>query len=296
MSLVYAGSNVFHLLANIGRTLETKSVGSMHSLNFYFTADADVRGQSLVSHAEVDLHIDLTAQGDPKAAGTIATMLSAIEGGPVADALAHGMHTFAMNAKKGTAQLKITIPATAYAKINCDAYSNGKPATASSYNDMQNWNAFAQAADDLAGWPLTAYPALQKFTTWAELNRAANGAKAPNRTQVGEPFTQWPDDFPQVNGLGVRTLLISSMIAGQSFMNFCADLRDLIQVTDTKAAAITWERLIKLVTHAIEADVQIDFARPAALAIVRLCGTQGAIVSGPAIAPVDHFAVSIQLR
>ena len=296
VSLVYAGNNVFHLQAEIGRTLETQTVGAMHSMDFYFTVAASVTESSKVSQADIDLHVDLTAQKDPRAAAKIADLLGAIHAEPAGDALARDMHAFATNAKNGTAQLQITIPATAYAKINCDAYSKDKPMTTSKANDMQNWNAFVQAAGDLGAWPLAAYPTLLPFTAWAELNQAANGSNTVNRTQTGEPFTHWPAGFPAVDE-GKRPLLVYSMLAGQSFMNFCADLRDLIQVTDTNAAASTWESLIKLVTHAISADVQIDFARPAALAIVRLCGTPGAVVTGPSVSgvPTEHFAVSIRL-
>jgi hypothetical protein len=295
VSLVYAGNNVFHLAADIGRTLETQSVGAMHSLDFYFTVNANVSLAGQASATRIDLHVDLTAQSDAKAISAIATMLSAIEAGPVSDTLARSMHAFATNAKKGTAQLQVTIPASAYAKINCDVYSNGKPATTSTYNDALNWRAFAQAAGDLNAWPLQRWPALQSFAKWAEWNELANGVSAPNRLNPGSA-TQWPEDFPQTDDVGTRALIANSLLAGQSFMNFCADLRDLIQATDTGAVAITWNSLIQMVTGAIKNDVEIDFARPTALAIVRLCGTQTAVVSGPVIAPVNHFAVTIQLQ
>ena len=293
VSLVYAGNNVFHLVADIGRTLETQSVGAMHSLDFYFTVNANVSVAGQASPAVIDLHVDLTAQSDAKAIGAIATMLRAMDAGPASDALAHSMQAFATNSKKGTAQLQVTIPASAYAKINCDLYSNGKPSTGSTKNDALNWAAFAQAAGDLNGWPLLRWPALQSFPNWVEWNELANGVSAPNRLNSGSR-TQWPERFPQTDDMGTRALIANSLLAGQSFMNFCADLHDLIQATDTGAVATTWNSLIQMVTGAIRNDVQIDFARPAALAIIRLCGTQTAVVSGPVIAPVNHFAVTIR--
>jgi hypothetical protein len=222
-SLVYAGNNVFHLVAKVGRTTETDSMGTMHSMNIYFSASADVAVAGQISNTDIDLHIDLTAQNDPKAANTIAAMLSAIEGGPVCGALARGMHAFATNSKKGTALLQVTVPASAYAHINCDPYIGDKPQTHSNYNDAQNWAAFAQAAEDLNAWPLRSMPRvsdqnlayLKTFVAWEKLNMTATGAKTPNRVNLGEPFTSsgWPEDFPEVDDSSRQFIVYSMMVS-----------------------------------------------------------------------------------
>ncbi len=305
VSLVYAGNNVFHLIAKADRTTETDSMGAMHSMDVYFSATAGVTTGGKVSNTDINLHIDLTAQSDPKAASTIATMLSAIEGGPVCDALARGMHAFATNSKKGTAQLQVTIPSSAYSRVNCDPYNGDKPLTGSTHNDSVNWAAFAQAADDLNAWPLRQMSTvstqnlmfLKSFNAWEDLNKAANGSTTPNRVHRGDAMgNNWPEDFPQVDDLS-RKLIVHSMLAGQSFMNFCADLRDLMNVADVNSAGTTWNVLLQLITNAIKADLDVDFLRPAALAIIRLCESQANVVSGPAGAavPTNHFAVSLTM-
>lgn len=298
-SLVYAGNNVFHFVANVELSQETDSMGAKKSIDMYFAATANATLSGAAANAEVDLHLDLTAQADPNAAGKIATMLSAIEAGPVADALARNMHAFAGSSKKGTVQLHVTIGPGAYAHINCDAYSNGKPATTTSYNDAVNWKAFAQAADDLNAWPLhqltNAAAFLETFPAWVKLNCAQNGSTTPNRLAFGDT-SAWPDGFPDLDDLS-KFGVSYSMLAGQHFMNFCADLVALTSAADVSSTATTWGDLLKLMTDAIKKDLGVDFIRPSALAVIRLCGTPVSAISGPVAAamPTDRFAVSMTL-
>ena len=219
-SLVYAGNNVFHLRANVGRTVETQSMGAMRSLNVYFAASADAGSSGALSSANVDLHLDLTAQAEPKAAMAIAMLLLALGDGPRCDALGHGMRVFAANAAGGTAQLQVTVPASAYSRLRCDPYIGSKPQTTDNTADAANWDAFAKAAEDLNAWVLAQLSVLSEsqlarlrgFAAWAELNQAANGATRPNRVQVGNTAC-WPADFPQVS-TDVQTLIVYSMLAG----------------------------------------------------------------------------------
>ena len=302
-SMVYAGNNVFHMQAQIGRTLQTDSMGAMHNMDLYFAASADQGTAGTLSHTVVNLHVDLTAQNDPKATGTIATMLSAMEAGPTADALARDMHAFATNARQGTAQLQIVIPPSAYGRVNCDPYSNGKPLTTSTYNDAQNWKAFAQAADDLHAWALRdlstvssqmlAY--LKTFAAWEALNEADTGDSTPNRLHTGDTAV-WPSDFPDTDS-GSKALISYSMNAGQAFMNFCDALQQLATVQDAGAAGATWNALVGMLSDAVKRDVNGDFLRPTALALTRLCASPATVVSGPAptAIPAAHFAVTVTL-
>jgi len=213
------------------------------------------------------------------------------------------MHMFATNSKSGTVQLQVTIPSSAYARVNCDPYNGDKPLTDSTYNDSVNWAAFAQAADDLNAWPLRQMSTissqnlsfLKSFNAWEDLNEAANGSATPNRINIGNAYNNWPQDFPQADGS--RNLVVYSMLAGQSFMNFCAALHDLINAGDVNSAGTTWNALLQLITNAIKNDLNIDFLRPAALTIIRLCESQATTVVGPVggVVPTNHFAVSLTL-
>lgn len=301
VSLVYAGNNVFHLVANIGRTTQTSAMGAMHSLDFYFAATANVGAGGGVSATDIDLHMDLTAQSDPKGTATIANLLSATGAGPAADALARSMHAFAASSPKSTVQLQITISQAAYAHIACDPYdAKGKPLTPTTSNDEQNWIAYTQASNDLNVWQNSSISSqdlayFRSFSAWIDLNKAQNGSSSPNRVSAGN-LQIWPDDFPSLDQ-NDRNWVSYGMHGGQSFMNFCGDLVTLAAVnsTVTKAGA-TWNSLVKMLTNAIQNDLNIDFARPAALAILRL--SKDVIkVSGPesAAVPQSHFAVTLSM-
>jgi hypothetical protein len=298
-SLVYAGNNIFHFVSNVELSQETDSMGAKKSIDMYFAATANATLGGSAWNPEVDLHLDLTAQADPGAAAKIATMLSAIEAGPSADALARNMHAYAGSAKRGTVQLHVIISPGAYAHINCDAYSDGKPLTTTNYNDQVNWKAFAQAADDLNAWPMlqlaNSSSYLETFPAWVTLNCAQNGSTTPNRLAFGDSAV-WPDGFPNLDDLS-RSGVSYSMLAGQHFMNFCADLVALTAATDVGSTAISWVDLLKLLTDAIKKDLGVDFIRPAALAVIRLCGTPVSTITGPAgtAAPTGPFVVTMTL-
>jgi len=153
VSMTYAGNNVFHMNANIGRIIETDYIGAMKSINFYFAASADEALDGSISKPVVDLHIDLTAQGAPKAARQIAGMLSGIGGCTNCIAMARNMNAFIDGSASGTIQLNITIPSSAYSYIAADPTTNS-PTPANTVHDKKNWDTFITAADDLNVSPL----------------------------------------------------------------------------------------------------------------------------------------------
>ena len=301
-TLVYAGNNIFHLLADVGRASETDAVGAMRSMNFYFALVANVAASGVASAADISLHLDLTSKGDKGAASRIAKLLDAVGGGPVCHTLAQNLRAFATNSKTGTVELHITIPQAAYASITCDPCVNGTSSTNGTLNDSRNWKAFADAANDLDAWAIpdvvsgTNASYLQSFQAWEVLN-TMNGDPL-NRLNTGYALDAWPTDkFPPGIGTGQQILIRNSLVAGQNFMNFCADLESLFQTTSVTAVPQPWQDLLHQVTTAIKRDADIDFARPATLALLRLCGTHAMTVEGPIppVLPVDLFAVKLSL-
>jgi hypothetical protein len=95
----------------------------------------------------------------------------------------------------------------------------------------------------------------------------------------------------------MQTQLAYSMFAGQSFMNFCAALHDLVRASDTPGTNKTWEKFMKILTEAVKSDASIDFIRPTTLALVRLCMTPATKIAGPAPStiPINHLTVTIDL-
>jgi len=297
-SLVYAGNNVFHLVETVEHAEESDTVGTMKSMNLYFTAAADCNTKGSVETADIALHLDMTAKQDHKAIDHMAALL----GGLGAGSLARDLRAFSTRTRQGTATLSLVLPHSAYAQITSTPYdAKGHALAADLSADAHNWAAFAQAADDLNVWPLAPSGPLsnqaaafyKSFSAWEQLNKAGTGATTADRTHTGSSFTQWPEGFPE-EGQGTRSLIIYSMLAGQSFMNFCASLEALARVGAAEGTTPSWEGLRTLLTAALKQESDMDFVRPAMLALLRLSGTTPSIVGpAPALVPVDHFNMQI---
>jgi len=302
VSMVYAGNNVFHMDANIGRTTETDYVGALKSINFYFAASAEEALDGSLSNAVVDLHIDLTAQGVPGAARQIAGMLSGIGGCTSCITMARNMNAFIDASANGTVQLSITIPSSAYGYIAADPVTNSQT-PANTVHDQKNWDTFAQTSDDLNAWPLrqlsavsiNILPFLKSYAGWEDFNKAFTGASVPNRNSFGNP-SSWPQDLLQITDPNVRQLISYSIMAGQYFMNLCDSLQQLAVIVDVSGTTTTWNQLVNIITTAAK-DYVSDFARPIALALIWLCGSGITSVSGPSDpdASTGKFQVKLSL-
>lgn len=286
VSMVYAGNNVFHMNANIGRITETDYVGTMKSINFYFAASAEEALNGSVSKAVVDLHIDLTAQGVPEAARQIAGMLSGIGGCPACTTMARNMNSFINVSAKGTVQLNITIPSSAYGYVTADPISNSST-PANTVHDKKNWDTFVQTADDLNAWPLrqlsavsiNTLPFLKSYAGWEDFNKAFSGAAVPNRKAFGNSAS-WPQNLLQISDPNIRQIIAYSILAGQYFMNLCDSLQQLAGIVNVTGTEVTWKEFVDMITAAAK-DYVSDFARPVALALIWLCGSGITSISGP---------------
>lgn len=300
VSMVYAGNNIFHMSANIGRITETDYVGTMKSINFYFAASADEGLKGSISKPVVDLHIDLISQGVPTAARQIAGMLSGIGGCPACITLARNMNAFIDASANGTVQLNITIPSSAYGFIAADPVSNSAT-PANTIHDKKNWDTFVQTADDLNAWPLRQLSVvsndtlsfIKSYAGWEDFNKAFNGATAPNRNTFGNSAS-WPQDLLQISGDTTRQMIAFSILSGQYFMNLCDSLQQLAGIVNVSATDITWNNLVNLVTKAAK-DYVADFARPVALALIWLCGSTITSMTGPSDSNVASGKFQVKL-
>ena len=291
-SLVYAGHNTLHLVETVSHATESQALGALRILNLYFTADASVLATGALSNAQVQLHLNITAKGDRKAIASMSRLIGAL-GAP---ALARDLAAFSTNQKQGTAELNITVSPAASGHIEVSASS------ADLQPDARNWQAFAQAADDLSVWPLQPNGPLndsvaryfKSFAAWELFNKEATGASSVDRAHIGNALSAWPDAFPSVSL--PHAMIVYSMLAGQRFMSFCASLRTLANLSQTASTDTLWTDLNKQMSDALKQESDVDFIRPAILAVIRLCETPSTM-TGPAVGttPAEHFAVSIKL-
>jgi hypothetical protein len=288
--------------ATIGRTTETDYVGEMKSINFYFAASADEALDGSLSKAVVDLHIDLTAQGDPGASRQIAGMLSGIGGCTSCITMARNMNGFIDASASGTVQLSITIPSSAYGFIAADPIPNSSTPS-NTVHDQKNWDTFVQTADDLNAWPLSQLsavsinilPFLKSYAGWQDFNKAFTGASVPNRNSFGNS-SSWPQDLLQITDPNIRQTISYSILAGQYFMNLCDSLQQLAGIVDVSGTTTTWNQLVNIITTAAK-DYVSDFARPIALSLIWLCGSGITSLSGPSDsdASTGKFQVKLSL-
>lgn len=300
VSMIYAGNRVFHMTANIGRITETDQVGTMKSINFYFSVSSEETLDGSISKSVIDLHIDLTAQGDTKAAKQIAGILNGISGCPSCTPMAQNMNTFIDTCGNGTVQLNITIPSSAYGYIAADPSTNSAT-LANTIHDKKNWDTFAQAADGLNAWVLRQIPSvtnndllfIKSYAGWEDLNKAFSGGSTANRNAFGL-VSSWPNDLVQVTDTNIRHMIGYAVMAGQSFMNLCDSLQQLARVIDVSGATITWNRLVRLLTTAAR-DYAADFARPVALSLIWLCGSGITSIDGPANSDASSGKFQVKL-
>jgi len=299
VSMVYAGNNIFHMNANIGRTTETDYFGAMKSINFYFAASADEALNGSISKPVVDLHIDLTAKGVPTAARQIAGMLGGIGGCTSCVTLARKMNAFIDASANGTVQLNITIPSSAYGYLAADPISNSQT-PASTVHDKKNWDTFITASDDLNVSPLRQLvPAnylsfVESYAGWQDFNKTFNGAAVPNRNALGN-VQIWPQDLLQMTSDSLtRTGIANVIVTGQYFMNLCDSMQKLASIVDVAGTTTTWNQVVDMITTAAK-EYMSDYARPIAMALIWLCGSGIASISGPSDSDVASGIFQVKL-
>jgi hypothetical protein len=95
----------------------------------------------------------------------------------------------------------------------------------------------------------------------------AEAAKVDANLGGTEDF--WSDQLRSVDGT-IRRLVLPCMVAGQQFMNFTAALLSLVLVAETATTIDRWNTMLSILMQAVTYDVDVDFARPATLAVIRL--------------------------
>jgi hypothetical protein len=299
VSMVYAGNNVFHMLAKVGRTTFTEAFGATRGMDIYFSASADAKAGGLISDVDISLNIALNGTGDKRVINTIARLLSVFDSTTQMANLARDLATFGGNAGKHIVQLLVTIPSGQFGRIQSDDKAGP--------SDQHNWKAFATAADALDAWALVGGAGglnaataafLKQYGEWKVMNMAETGDSSADRKRFGALNTfpaEWATVAP--NDSGLRARIKYSMWAAQHYLDFCAALRDLGALTTPEAVTPTWEGLMALMSDAVKDQVNTDFLRPAALATMQLCKGGSYALTAPAgpTVPQDYFSIAIRL-
>jgi hypothetical protein len=301
-SMVYAGNNTFHLIANEGRQLLSSINNGSLEIDVYFAAEADYSGAG-VKLGTVNLHCILQAANNQKYGGYIANFLGLMTTGPDHDVLVESVRAIATRPKT-TQLLHLIFDQAAYGRLQSSTITNGKPEDQAS--DQQNYAAFAKACSDL----IIESPAnfsyggrSLSYSTWSNWNLASNDQwppstrSLPNRTQSGSSsggLVYLGQEFPQSGN--VAQLIGYALHAGSDFMNLCAALKSLVGFTTAGPQLALWDDLVARLKSIILNDVSQDFIAPATLALTRLCasGAPNEVV-GPAPGLTDKNSIAITI-
>jgi hypothetical protein len=250
-------------LFDIGEETDSQVNKALQKARIHFVADATAN-----SAADVKLEIELSETNNKSEAAHMAAISSYLPAGSAASSAAADMKQFAAANPKGTLNLNLTLESSAYGKLTCSPYVGNKPPAEQS-TDARNWQSFHDAAVSLLDLD---FAAGVTYATWQKFNEASNGANLADRRHCGDPTAGaavWegkPSD--------VQLKLNYFCLASASFMNLCDDLHGLAQVLSTIKIPDDWNRLLGDLKDIVTRDVNTDFAKPAAAALLKLCPAQ----------------------
>jgi hypothetical protein len=297
-TLVYAGNNVFHLMADAGRSSLYQLNKSKREIDIYFAAQANLESGT-TKLGTIDLHVMLSATDNQAFGKYIAGFLQLLTSGPDATALVKAIDTLAAQ-PKATEVLQIILPPATYGRLQSSTINNGRPDDQT--KDQSNYAAFARACSDLSFSQPSNFASLT-YGVWSNWNIACNDSApppnaVPNRRALGD--TAGGVAQLQIQSLepGVSPDSIGyALHAASDFMNFCEDLKNLAQAKAVEGDLDSWNKLVDELKSIIENDVSPYFIAPTGLALVRLCAA-GALpgeVKGPAPGCADKNSIAVTL-
>ncbi len=298
-SLVYAGNNVFHLMADVGRSSLYQLNKSKREIDIYFAAQADLESGT-TKLGTIDLHVMLSATDNGAFGKYIAGFLQLLTSGPDAAAMVKAIDALAAQAKT-TQVLQIILPPATYARLQSSTIAKGRPDDQT--KDQFNYAAFASACSDLNFSQPSNFASLT-YGVWSNWNIACNdqwpapAGSVPNRRELGDIPNgvaqlqlQSPEPGVSPDSIGY------ALHAGSDFMNFCEDLKNLAQAKAVEGDLDSWNQLVDELKSIIENDVSPYFIAPTSLALARLCaaGAPPSEVKGPAPGCADKNSIAVTL-
>jgi hypothetical protein len=291
-TLVYAGNNIFHLIANVGAKDAALVGKSKSEIDLYFALEANISGNA-DAQAKIGLHVLLQAANNPTFGKHIADVVGLLNMGSGGDQIASAIRASAALAGS-TQALHLILEESAYARLRSSTLTGGKPGDQAP--DQANFAAFAKASHDLTLTPPASFECqgqAMTYAIWSTWNIASNdqypppAGALPNRTspgnvQAGNAYLQM--QFPNIGT--VAPLVGFALLAASDFMNFCEDLKTLATANTIEGGMAAWPKFVAHLKAIINIDVLPDFIVPIALALTRLCGTPGKVI-GPAPGPAE---------
>jgi hypothetical protein len=302
-SIVYAGNNVFHVIANEGRQILASINNNKREIDIYFAAQADLKTAALTL-SPVELHIVLQATNNTQYGQYIAGFLGLINVGQTNAVLVKSIDALA--AKPNTIQLlHITLSAAAFGQLTFSTLADGHPYDET--NDQKNYAAFERSCSELdlgspanfsfEGKPLD-YPIWRDWIIASNDQWPPPSSAVPDRTHsagstggVAALDSRFPDAGLSAAAVGY------TLEAATDFMNLCESLKELSALPSAQPDLSSWNLLLNDLKRIIRNDVCPDFVAPVALALTRLCaGSLPGTVQGPVPGLTDQTSIAVALN
>lgn len=301
-SLIYAGNNVFHLIANEGRQILASINNSKREIDIYFAAQADLTSAALTLNP-VQLHVVLQATNNSKYGAYIADFVALMTSGADSTALAKSIRSIA-GTPNTTQLLHIVFSSATYGRLQYSTLADGHPYDET--NDQKNYAAFQNSCGDLiADSPanFSFEDVVLDYAIWRNWIIASNDQwpappnAVPDRTHLagatgGQAFLD-----SRFQSAGLTTVAVGyALEAATDFMNLCESLKELATLPVAQQDLSSWNLLVNDLRRIIRNDVCPDFVAPLALALTRLCASGSpASVTGPAPGGTDQTSIAVTL-
>ncbi len=281
-----AADGTIRVLNDIGEEQQTETKQALQKMRIHFVASATEDTKLDFNNAEVELRIELSETGDPKDAQVLTRVMGMLPANSDILAAQQAMGAYAAAHPAGNLTLALVFKPSAYSRLSCSPYNGSHPPALPQAQDQNNWQAFQSAAGSLL--PQLSFVPHVDFAFWTAFNNWSNYNSAegvPNRRHPGSPNAMPPSAFGNLQSSQRQVILF--LLASAAFMNLCDDLGTLAAITAQDASLGKWDDLLKLLASLTKKDVFIDYAKPSAGALLRLCGSAGAAPSAGTAAPAD---------
>ncbi len=257
-------------LCDFGDESQAQIKDALSDCRIHFVVTAELSALGVVSHAQADLHLDLTAKQDPREAGRIANCIGSLPSDPQIESAQAAMAQFARTNPHATLNLTCILKGSAYARLSCSPFTGVKHDVppAEQQQDMQNWSAFYTGCLQLVQLP---YMRGFNYEWWRRFNRIANNGsddgKPGNRRHAGDLDAVLASFWPDTTNSALEAKLLLNTA---DFMNLCDDLHGmagLIGEIDTKTQ---WNALLGNLERLIHRDTDTDYSKPAVYALLAL--------------------------
>lgn len=278
--ITYAGAKTFQIRKTAGVKSISGLFGKDREADLYFIATCRQVAQSqTVSGVTVRLNAIFIDRNNAAAFRETEDTLKALGAKDAATAVQNYVKRY----PKGTVQFTLDIDTALLGAIDADDYqANGKPAREPHSKDEKNYEAWVRSVVAAIGEDDTVAKTFEDnfgtYDDWLEFNRVETDQEGSTRPGdrlaiVGAKADgyPWPDGYLPNDPMS-RIAVQTYILAGQSFMNFCAGIKQLLIALPGTQTAAQYGALYNAVAGLVRKETPFPtyFLKPSIVALVGL--------------------------